>query len=92
MKFGIKVLPHVHAKPATPQHVCLQLPPQLPNTCDVCHTSPTHPLPPPASHRFLHAFRSYAFTGASTRFVLIFDIWHPDFSADEVRAFVCFGV
>ncbi len=24
-------------------------------------------------------------TGSSTRFVLIFDIWHPDFSADEVR-------
>lgn len=23
--------------------------------------------------------------GASTRFVLIFDIWHPDFSPDEVR-------
>ena len=24
------------------------------------------------------------FAGASTRFVLIFDIWHPDFSPDEV--------
>jgi hypothetical protein len=24
-------------------------------------------------------------TGSATRFVLIFDIWHPDFSADEVR-------
>ena len=35
----------------------------------------------PRAHTGSHAHSA----GASTRFVLIFDIWHPDFSPDEVR-------